>query len=90
MKIPIGNTNNIGEQREREAQRQRGSMKNNSIIVIGMEERKEVPCLHESAHGRSTDDRSLHRDRGGKLALLSSWSGSSASESPISVERAFV
>ena len=47
------------------------SMKNNSIIVIGMEERKEVPCLSESAHGRSTErDRSLHRDRGGKLAPL--------------------
>ena len=90
MKIPIGNTNNIGEQRE--AERERVSMKNNSIIVIGMEERKEVPCLHESAHGRSVDDRgrSLHRDRGGKLALLSSWCGSSSSESPISVERAFV
>ena len=61
MKIPIGNTNNIGEQRDG----LRGSMKNNSIIVIGMEERKEVPCLCESAREctRAIDRRPLIASR---------------------------
>ena len=67
-------------------------MKNNSIIVIGMEERKEVPCLSsESAHGRSSDRGPLiasrQRRKIGALVGRGAAGGSSSSESPISVER---